>query len=48
MRHALDTANAVFAEHGEEFDADESPYQIIPIDLARELGMMPIAAAEKK
>ena len=47
--NAIATAGEVFKEHGEEFLDDEGgvDYQIIPIDDARELGIMPLAAPEK-
>lgn len=47
--NAMETAEAVFAEHGDAFLDDEggTEYQIIPIADARELGIMPLAAPEK-
>lgn len=46
--NALDYASKVFTEHGAEFDQEGSAYNIIPIDAARELGIMPIASGEAK
>ena len=45
---AIATAGEVFEEHGEEFLDEEGGlnYQIIAIDDARELGIMPLAAPE--
>ena len=48
FENALNTATAVFDEHGKEFDQDGSDYLIIPITDARELGIMPIASGMKK
>jgi hypothetical protein len=47
--NAIATAGAVFQKHGEAFLDDEGglDYQIIPIDDAREFGIMPLAAPEK-
>jgi hypothetical protein len=47
--NAIETAEAVFSEHGEAFldDSGGLDYQIVPIDDARELGIMPLAAPEK-
>ena len=47
--NAIATAGEVFKEHGEEFLDDKAgvDYQIIPIDDARELGIMPLAAPDK-
>ena len=44
--NAIATAGAVFQKHGEAFLDDEGglDYQIIPIDDAREFGIMPLAA----
>ena len=47
--NAIATAGAVFQKHGEAFLDDEGglDYQIIPIDDAREFGIMPLAAPEQ-
>ena len=47
--NAIAAAGEVFREHGEEFLDDKAglDYQIIPIDDARELGIMPLAAPDK-
>ena len=47
--NAIATAGEVFKKHGEAFLDDEggADYQIIPIDDARELGIMPLATPEK-
>jgi hypothetical protein len=45
---ALEVASTVFTEHGADFDADDSDYRIIPIDEAREFGIMPIASTKEK
>ena len=47
--NAIATAGEVFKEHGEAFLDDKAgvDYQIIPINDARELGIMPLAAPEK-
>jgi hypothetical protein len=46
--NAIGAAAEVFAEHGAEFDQEDSPYQIIRISDAREMGIMPIAADTDK
>lgn len=47
--NAIETAEAVFSEHGESFLDDSAglDYQVVAIDDARELGIMPLAAPEK-
>ena len=46
--NALDLASSVFSEHSEDFDKDDSTYQIISIADAREFGIMPIASGKER
>lgn len=46
--NAIDTGTGAIMDKQKEFDVDGSAYQIIPIEDAREFGIMPIASGEKK
>ena len=46
--NAIEVASGALAEHADEFDQEDSDYQIIPIADAREFGIMPIASGDKK